>query len=193
MIVTASAAHAQPEEGLRKNIYLVMNPVGLFTSNIDRGMSRLSKVPETCPLDGLVCFELRVDTWLRDEVPGQVLFDPLVIGHISVEAPDDIVPVTPGLGDGVIRFVSFCLSETNQVQPVLTPVFSEMRRLQKLVDKDGKSAWRFIRNEFFDLLDAGGQAGQGVIGPLDEGSPGSIRIWIQAGFLDTGQNKPIQA
>ena len=72
-------------------------------------------------------------------------------------------------------------------------MLSKMRRFKKLVDKRRKGAWRFIRNEFFDLLDAGGQAGQGVIGPLDEGSPGSIRIWIQAGFLDTGQNKPIQA
>ena len=171
MIVAASAAHAQPEEGLRENIYLVVNPLGLFPTNIDRRMGRLAKVPETCALDGFICFELRIDARLRDEVPRQVLLDPLVIGNVSVEAPDDIVPVTPGLGNGVIRFMPLGLCETNQVQPVLAPVLSKMRRFKKLVYEGGKSSRGFIRNEFFDLLDSGGQAGQGVIRPFDESPP----------------------
>ena len=157
MVMAAGTANTQAQEGLGEDIDLVMDPVSFFPTNIHRGMGRLSEMPEAGTLDRLIGFLSRIDPGVFKEVSCEVLHDPLIVGDIGVEAPDHIVPVSPCLGDGVVGLVPLGLCKPHQVQPVLPPVLSVVRRLQQAVDQVSEGLRRIVLKEAFKLFGAGWQ------------------------------------
>src|SRR5262249_1667601 len=61
-------------------------------------------------------------------VAGQLLDDKPVVGFVLVERFDDIVPVSPGVGDIIIMLIAGAVGIARHVQPEPAPSFSVMWR-----------------------------------------------------------------
>ena len=99
VVVAAGARHGQPKERLRRHVHLVVRPLDAILPGIDRLEAVLDE-PEVGRTDHrLVGSAVRGEARVRQQVPGQVLADQLVVGDVVVEGADQVVAVAPGERD----------------------------------------------------------------------------------------------
>ena len=57
-----------------------------------------------------------------------------VEGQIRVECPDDIVAISPGFRFLAVAFVAVGLAETDDIHPMPSPPFAELRSREQVID-----------------------------------------------------------
>src|SRR5262245_56030600 len=104
--MTAGTGDGHAQKGLAKDVDLVVDAVGLIATRVHGRMLRLAQPPEASAEDGFVEFLLRMATRCGQQIAGDVLQYELIERHVLVERADDVVAVTPRLGDVEIELVS---------------------------------------------------------------------------------------
>ena len=165
VVVAARAGHGQAQESLRKDVHLVVDPIGLILQGIDRGMGRLMQVPETGCQHRFIETDPRMTSGVRKEIARDVFLDEQVVGHVRVEGADEVVAVAPGMGDGVVLLMAIGVSEAHQIHPVTGPSFAEPRGGQQGIHHSGPRLERGIRQKRRDLRWFRGQSDDGFMHP----------------------------
>ena len=103
-------------------------------------------------------------------VTGQLLTNELIVRLVFVERLDHVVAILPGVGLDAIAFEGIGFGVANQVEPMASPTFAVVRRLQQLIDQRSKALRVGIVDKPGDLFGGRRQTGQVVSGRV-----GSVR------------------
>ena len=169
VIVATGAGHGQPHERLRHHVHLVVRPLHPVFPRIHRLVAVLDEAVVRGRDDGLVQAAVRVEPGLGQQVAGQVLADELVVGHVGVERPDQVVAIAPRLRDVRVALAAVRLAVAYQVHPVTGPALAEVRRVEIAVDQGLVGVWRDIADEARDLGRRRREPAQVERQPADEG------------------------
>ena len=134
MIMAAGTGNGQSLKGFAHDIDLIVLMVRLVLHNIGWPMSGIVKVPKACANDRFVVLFFGVTPGIFEEVSGEVLTDKIIIRHILIECPDEVVPVFMGMIDPEVEFMSIGVGVPDKVHPVAGPLFSKMRRSKQFID-----------------------------------------------------------
>ena len=128
---------------------------------------------------------------LGQKVTGDLFDGELVVGKILVDRFDHPITIKPGIGPRPVLLVTVRVRITGHVQPVSPPSFSEVRRLQELVDQLGVSAGIPVLCESVDAGWVGWQAQQVIMeAPCEDPAVGLGRRQVTHAF-QLGENKVI--
>ena len=134
-------------------------------------------------------------------VAGQLHGEELVIGHIGVEGVDHPVSIAPGSRLEAIPFITVGLGPANQVEPVTTPVNSELGIGEQLIDTSLPAIWSGIGEITLHLLGSGRESRDDVV----QSSQQRLRIGLGRRFqshlfeaaepevIDAGESTILQA
>ena len=113
VIMAAGAGDGETEEGFCYDIDLVIGEADEFVEGIGGSEPVVdhAKVAET--EDGFVEIRGGIYPGGVEEVAGEVFADELIVGDVSVEGTNDVIPVAPSVGDGRVTFaaVAFGVAE----------------------------------------------------------------------------------
>ena len=124
-------------------------------------------------------------------IPGDLLLHKAVVGFVVVEGLDHIVPVTPGVGVIVIRFIAAAVRIAHHIEPVSSPALSLARRVEQLCDPSFIGIGRRVEQEAFRLFRRWWETNEIEISPSDQRLPVGARSRLQAFFFQPGQNKGV--
>ena len=135
VIVAASAADRETEEGATDGVDLLVHRVEmqlLFVTlrehlRPEREETRSDHL--TATLLGSLC---------GHEITRDLLANELVERFVVIEGINDVVPVTPGLVEGVVAVTAVRVGVAHEVQPVAAPFFTELRTAEELLDVGGQ-------------------------------------------------------
>ena len=99
VVVAPGARDGQAHERLRHHVHLVVGPLDPVLPRIDRLVAVLDEPVVGGADDRLVGAALGVEPGRRQQIPGHVLPNQLVVGHVAVERADQVVAVAPREGD----------------------------------------------------------------------------------------------
>jgi len=103
---------------------------------------------------------------LGQEVACELLSGELVKRHVVVDGLDDPVAPEPGIGAGVVLFISVAIRIARLVEPVASPSFAEMRRSEEAVDGCLEAVLRILLPGIFEnmeFVESRGQADEGKV------------------------------
>ncbi len=135
MIVTTRATERHGGKGLAEDIDLILDSVRFILDDIDWGMRSLAEIPESGSLNGFVQSGFIVNSWISHQVASHMFDDETVVGDIFVEGADDPVPVPPCMRDRIVKLMAACFRVSHKVQPVPTPVLTEVGGLEEIIDQ----------------------------------------------------------
>ena len=70
----------------------------------------------------------------------------LIKGDIVIEGPDQVIPVTPRVGDIIIPFVAMRLGEPHHIHPMPGKMLAELRGRQQSLHHDRiGGGWALLR------------------------------------------------
>ena len=127
VIVAARASQREALEGLGDNIDLVVGKGHHLVQRINRGEAVLHHAKLRNAERGFVHSDFLVEAGLRQQIAGYGLANQLRIGNIGIERADEIVTITPCIGNGRIAFATIGLCVANPIHPMPRPRFAEMR------------------------------------------------------------------
>ena len=134
VIVAAGAGDGHPQERLGDDVDLVLGKAHLLVQGIG-GAETVQHEAILGDADRrLVDPEFGVHPRLREQIARQVFADQLVDRYVGVQRPDQVVAVTPGVGDRRVAFTAVRLGVADPVHPVSGPTLSEGRIGQEPVD-----------------------------------------------------------
>ena len=142
MIVTARTAESQSEEGFAKHVELIVDPVGFVLTDIRGSVDGFMQEPKAGGEQGIVRAGSQRPPRVRQQVSGKVLGDEAIVGQVFIAGSDQIVPITPGLGNGIVKLMPAGFGKPGQIHPVPGPALSEMRRGQQPVGHGPASSGR---------------------------------------------------
>ena len=134
MVETARATHRQSLKGLADDINLVIQNIQLVHLNIHRRMDLLAQPVKTRSEDGLIQPRGWIDSWMRKLIPSKMFHDELIIWKVLVNGANDVIPIAPGFGDRVVKFMPHGLRIAHQIQPVTRPMLSIVNGTQQRFD-----------------------------------------------------------
>ena len=134
VVVTARATHRQSLKGLADDINLVVQNIQLVHLNIHRRMDLLAQPVKTRSEDGLIQPRGWIDSWMRKLIPSKMFHDELIIRKVLVDGSNDVIPIAPGVGDRVVKFMPHGLRIAHQIQPVTRPMLSIVNGTQQRFD-----------------------------------------------------------
>ena len=194
VVVAAGAGDGHPQERLGDDVDLVLGEADLLV----QGVGGAETVQDEAVLGDadrrLVDPEFGVHPRLLEQVAGQVFADQLVHGDVRVQRPDQVVAVTPGVGDRRVAFAAVRLGVADPVHPVPGPTLAEGRIGQEPVDLLRHSGVPVDRGAAFEV---GGlcrrrrQAGQHVGQPAHDGPGFGKRRGFELGLGKPGAQETV--
>src|SRR5690348_7646620 len=94
------------------------------------------------------------------QVPSELFTNKVWIGFIVVEALYDVIAIAPRIIEQQILVEPIRVGVACQVQPVTSPAFTEVRRLQQAIDDFCEGLLRAVLKKIIDLGDGRRQADQ---------------------------------
>ena len=73
-------------------------------------------------------------------VAGELFAEEAVVGLVGIEGADHVIAVAPGVGFGIVAFVTVALGEAHEVEPVAAPLLAVSRGFEQTVDDGFKGA-----------------------------------------------------
>ena len=128
MIMTPRAFRGHAKKCRRRRVHKIFQTLILVVFGVIGLIVPCAEAEKTCRDHGL----LRT---VCDFIACQLVADELVIRHVAVERIDDPVTVLPGEWLHLIAFVSAGLCKSNNIQPMASPAFSKLRRVEQLVNQ----------------------------------------------------------
>ena len=77
----------------------------------------------------------RLRSYLIEFVSGDLFANELIVGHIFVEGPHDVIAIAPDERFGRIALVTVCFGVADHIHPVPRPAFPELGRGEQSVDQ----------------------------------------------------------
>ena len=128
MVVAAGARYRRRLERLAERVDLV---VGNIIADLPQGdaivVVHLAEAIEGRADHRFVEALLRVPARLWQQIAGDVLAHELVVRHILVERPNQVVAVAPRVVNVVVPLVAVRFGEADNVHPVPGPALAEVR------------------------------------------------------------------
>ena len=194
MIVAARAAEPQSEEGFAKHVELIINPIGFVLADIRGSVDGFMQEPKAGGEQGIVRTGSQRTPRIRQQISGKVLGEKAVVGQVFIAGPDQVVPVTPGLGNGIVELMPAGFGKPGQIHPVPGPAFSEMRRGQQTVGHGPASGGRIslgIGEKGLHFLGRGRQASEVKMRPSQPGFGCRILSGKQSVGLQFRENETV--
>ena len=201
VVVTAGAAQRQPHECRGCRIHPVGQDFVELPAGVHLGLAGLRhqpveprphpglQLPEFLHRDGVAPFQVQV---VGPELVGRdLLLKEAVEGLVFVEGLDDVVPIAPGMGEEGIGFEPRRVGVANHVQPVPSPAFPVVGRVQQLVHHRLEGSGRVVLEESIHLLRRGGEADQVEVGAPNQGALAGGRRRGQALLPQPGQHEGV--
>ena len=121
----------------------------------------------------------------RQEIPGDLLAEELVVGQVAVEGPDHVIAVAPRVRDRVVAVLARGIGIADHVEPLAAPLLSIGGRRQEPLDEPGERVRRGVGEEGRDLVGRGRQAREVVGDAADQrprvGRGRGVRAELQEG------------
>ena len=117
----------------------------------------------------------------------------LVVRNVIVQRSDDIVPIVLSVFQFVIKFVAERLGITNQVEPVPSPAFSKMWRLEQPVNDLLKRSRCFILvvEKLLDFFGGRRQTNDVEVRSADKRSAVGIRRRLKTVLVQLRNDEPV--
>ena len=128
---------------------------------------------------------------ISEGVPRYLLLDESVVRLVLVERPDDVVPVAPHVGQGIVQPAPHRIAVTHHVHPVPGPALAVAGVGQQLFHGIGVGVGRVILEKGLHLLGCGRQPDQIEIEPPEQLAPVYGRRRLHALFFQLGQHEGI--
>ena len=151
VVVALGAGDGEAEERLADGVHPVVHGIHAELFRIDSSFLVQHGIAKKSGGDDLVLGRV----W--QQVAGDLLADELVVGQIAVECVDDIVAIEPNLPRHVL-LVAVGVGIAGRIEPGPRPALAVVRRAKQTLDDLLVGVWRFVRDEFIDLLDGRRQA-----------------------------------
>ena len=159
--------------------------------DVGRPVLPVGEVEERGTRGRLVVAGLLLEARLRQLVPGQGLHHELVVGHVLVEGPDQVVPVAVDIRHGVVRLEGLGLRETHHVHPVPRPALAEVGRGKEPIDHLLVRLRRIIGEEGGQLLLGRGEPGERQRHPAQKVLLPRHRRGLPSLLLDLGEKEAV--
>ena len=150
MVVAASAADRQPEDGRAHVLHHFVEAVEPRLPNRRRLLAHLRRRGQR-----------RGDEKSRGRinahgVAGELLKEKPIVGEIAVEGVDHPVAIRPGMVAERVVFIAPRVGVADDVEPVLRPAFAVSRRREQPVDEGLDGLRARVGDERLDLVGGGG-------------------------------------
>ena len=187
MVVAAGARDRQAEEGLARDVDLLIGHVEQELLPVLSIVDLAADGEEASRNDRFGPFAVALG---GEEVAGHLLRDELVKWLVGVERRDDPVAVAPGLGIKQVCLAAR-LGEPRDVEPVPPPALAEPGRLEQAVDDPRKRGGRLVGDERRHFPGRRGQAGQVEAGAAQQRMAVGVGDGLNALGLERGQQEAI--
>ena len=191
VIVTPGAGNGEPKKGLREDIDLVVDDLHLIIQCVHRNIAELDHAQMRQSEHGFVQAFGAVETRIRQQIPGDVFADELVVGHVAVEGADEVIPVTPGHRQFRVALAAVRFAVANQIHPVPRPTLPEPRRGEQPIHSLLVGIGRSVATEVLDLVDGGRQSRQRECDATQQRLAAGRRGRPKPAFLHLREEKPI--
>ena len=191
MVVTTSTGRRQSEKRLGININLVVDDFHLIVECVDRHESQFDHSQVRRPDRRLVEVVVGIPPRLRQQVSREMFTHQLVVGHIGIEGPYQIVAIQVRIRQLRIALAAVRFAVPHQVHPVSRPAFAKPGRIQQSINDRLERQRRFVREKHLDLVRRRWQSSQ-CKGRATQQRP-LVRpsCWLQSVLLQFGQHEPI--
>ena len=113
-----------------------------------------------CPgTDSLIPSSRLMRGW-GNEIAGNMLAHQLVVADVGIQCPNQIVAITPGIGNRRITFAAVRLGVAKPIHPMPRPTLAKSRRRQKSIDQSLVGIRRRVLQKGFNLIRRRRQTGQ---------------------------------
>ena len=109
------------------------------------------------------------DAGLLEEIPGEVLTDQLIVGHVRIESANQVVAILPRIRDVRITLAAVGVRVADPVHPVAGPALAEVGRVQVVIHHLFVGLRIRISEKLIDLLRARRQSHQRKTQPANQG------------------------
>ncbi len=189
VVVAASAGDGQSQESLGESVDLLVHQVvdhlGLVLLGDGAGANRQKPGAEHGSNVGIPRLVGGI------EVSGNLILDETIIGEVSIEAVDHVVPVAPGIGHCDVFVQAAGIGVAGDVQPVAAPALPVAGRGQQAVHQPRKGPGSPVADKLLDFLLRGGQAVKVELGPAEQRQLAGAGRRVQALFLQLAQHEGI--
>ena len=192
MVVAARTGDGEPLKRLGDDVDLVVGPLDPVFQRVHRLVPVLHHAEVGGAHEGFVDSERRVHPGGGKEVARHMLPDELVVRNVGIQAPDQVVAVTPRGWSVGIAFAPVGLAVADQVHPVASPVLAKLGRVQEFVHQVFVGPRRGVADEGLDLSGEGWESSQVVGKAPDQCVPVRRRRRLQPFLLQSGQDEPVQ-
>ena len=191
MVVTTSTGRRQSEKRLGININLVVDDFHLIVECVDRHKAQFDHSQVRRPDRRLVEVVVGIPPRLRQQVSREMFTHQLVVGHIGIEGPYQIVAIQVRIRQLRIALAAVRFAVPHQVHPVSRPAFAKPGRIQQSINDRLERQRRFVREKHLDLVRRRWQSSQ-CKGRATQQRP-LVRpsCWLQSVLLQFGQHEPI--
>ena len=133
MVVTPCARSRESQEGLRINVNQVVDNLDLILQRVDGHESQFDHPQVRRPDGRLIELFLSVPPGFGQQIAGNLLANQLVVRHIIVERPNQVIAIPIGIGQLGIALAAVRFAVPNEVHPVTCPTFTEPGRFKQPV------------------------------------------------------------
>ena len=126
-----------------------------------------------------------------EEITGELFADELIVGFIGIERGDDVIAVTPGVGESEIAFFAGGFGVAGEIEPVAAPAFPELGGGEEAIDERGDGVWGGIAEEGIEFGLGGGEADEIEGEAADEVA--AIGVWggLEVMGFEVGEDEVI--
>jgi len=159
VIVAAGAGDGKGLEGFADDVDLIINDDDFFIADVGGGMDAGAEVEKTRANDGFVGLIHGIEPGCFDEITGEVFGQKLVVGHIVIECSDEIIAITPWVGESMVELVAPGFGVADQVEPMAGPSFTKGFGGEQFVNESAIGIGGFVGQEGLDVGRCWRQAG----------------------------------
>ena len=127
MIVAACTGDGNAQKCLAEYIDHVVESIRLVLAGVDRRVNPFPQMPKPSPQNRLVPTKNRMHPRCLQQISRQMLDEELIIRHIGIQRPNDIVAIRLRRRDIFIELMTSRLRKTDQVEPMPRPTNSKLR------------------------------------------------------------------
>ena len=135
MIVAARATNGETEERAANGVNLLIHRVEMQLLLV---ALREHLRPQREEGGGNHLIAALLGSFCGHQISRDLLAYEVVERFVVIEGINDVVPVTPGLVEGVVAVTAVRVGVSHEVQPVAAPFFTELRTAEELLDVGGQ-------------------------------------------------------
>ena len=166
VIVTACAAQAQAQHGLTQRVDRVLDRQVVIILRVESEAAGDREIT-----GGRRAFRVQLARAAsREDVPGDLLAQELVVRFVRVEGIDDVIAIAPRERHRVVRSLARSIRVAHDIEPVASPAFAVMRRGQQAIDDFREGVCRFVGEKSVDFLRRRWKAAEIERRPADQGA-----------------------